>query len=371
MYDILIIGGGLAGLINAIQLSKRNFKVMVVEKKAYPFDKVCGEYISNEVVPFLKSINAFPEALKPPSISRFQISAISGEAKTILLPLGGFGMSRYVFDEFLFKKALESGAEFMQKCTVQDVQYQNGFFKIKLREGGELEARIVIGSFGKRSEVDKKLDREFIRKSSPYIGVKYHIKYDFPRDMVALHNFKDGYCGLSAIEGGKTNLCYLSRRENLRNNGTIKDMETAVLSKNRLLKSIFENAEFLSSKPEVINEISFSKKKAVEHHILMSGDSAGLISPLCGNGMAMAIHSAHILSRLIVKHLSGGTFNRQSLEEEYSSKWNQLFSRRLWIGRNTQKLFGSSLSSSILVGIVGKYPRIAEWIIRQTHGDPF
>ena len=60
-FDVIIIGGGLAGLCNAIHLSKFNKKVLLVEKNEYPKHKVCGEYISNEVLPYLDffEINLF------------------------------------------------------------------------------------------------------------------------------------------------------------------------------------------------------------------------------------------------------------------------------------------------------------------------
>ncbi|MCU0471065.1 MAG: FAD-binding protein, partial [Arcicella sp.] len=56
MYDIIITGGGLAGLVSSIILAKAGKSVLVIEKKKYPFHRVCGEYISNETRPFLTSI---------------------------------------------------------------------------------------------------------------------------------------------------------------------------------------------------------------------------------------------------------------------------------------------------------------------------
>src|SRR5690606_28139952 len=152
------------------------------------------------------------------------------------------------------------------------------------------------------SNLDRQLNRKFFFKRSPYIGVKYHIRTDFPSDLIALHNFKDGYCGISKIEDDQYCLCYLSSRSNLKDHGNIKEMEENVLFRNNNLKYIFENSDFLYNKSEVINEICFEKKEAVYDHLLFCGDAAGMISPLCGNGMAMAIHSAKILSELISRH---------------------------------------------------------------------
>jgi flavin-dependent dehydrogenase len=371
MYDILIVGGGLAGLINSILLSGAGLKVLLIEKKTYPFDKVCGEYISNEVVPFLHSINAFPSGLEPENIKRFQLSSVAGASVILDLPQGGFGISRYSFDHFLFEKAQLAGAEFLLETIVQDIVYEEDCFNVTCRDGKVIPAKIVIGSYGKRSGLDKSLNRQFFFKRSPYLGVKYHVKMDFPRDLVSLHNFKGGYCGLAAIEGGKTNLCYLSETKNLKTYGNIKTMEEELLCKNPFLKETFSNCEFISEKPEVINEISFDPKSTVEQHVLMSGDAAGLISPLCGNGMAMAIHSAKILSQLIIRFYKTRNFNREALEKAYTKEWSSYFAWRLWVGRNTQKLFGASLSSTALVEISKKYPLVTRWIIKQTHGRSF
>ena len=63
--DILLIGGGLAGLAAALDLAQRGHRVVVVERKQYPFHKVCGEYVSNEVLPYLRRLRADPAVLAP------------------------------------------------------------------------------------------------------------------------------------------------------------------------------------------------------------------------------------------------------------------------------------------------------------------
>jgi hypothetical protein len=47
-------------------------------------------------------------------------------------------------------------------------------------------------------------------------------------------------------------------------------------------------AEFINTVPYTISQISFEKKTRIEKHMLMLGDAAGMITPLCGNGMSMA-----------------------------------------------------------------------------------
>jgi flavin-dependent dehydrogenase len=102
----------------------------------------------------------------------------------------------------------------------------------------------------------------------------------------------------------------------------------------------------------------------------MTGDSAGMITPLCGNGMAMAIHSAKIASELVLEFCNNRV-KRTELEREYTHKWNLLFARRLWAGRQIQKLFGAEWTSNLAVNLVSRVKPVAGWLVKQTHGDAF
>ena len=370
MSQVVVIGGGLAGLVSSILLSRSGLATTLIERKQYPFHRVCGEYISNEVVPFLKAHDLYPNVEGIGQVSRFTLTSVNGNEARLALDLGGFGISRYVLDHFLYEQALASGVKFLN-ATVDSVTFKNDRFEV-IAGRDTLEPTVVIGAFGKRSKIDKALDRDFIKKRSPYIGVKYHIRYDrHPDDTVALHNFRGGYCGISRIEDGKYNLCYLSERTNLRDHGQVNKMEEEVLAQNPYLKDIFERAEFLFDKPEVINEISFETKQPVEHNILMCGDSAGMITPLCGNGMAIAIHSAKLAAKTVSHHLTNGKFSRNAMEAEYIKKWNALFKTRLRTGRQIQRLFGAEWVSNTAVEICKKARPLATYLMKQTHGKPF
>ncbi len=371
MKQIVIIGGGLAGLVNSILLARNGIAVTLYEKKQYPFHKVCGEYVSNEVVPFLQRAGLYPNGVELPKISQFQFTSTKGKSLEMALDLGGFGISRYLLDDFLKQKALQAGAEIREKTSVSDVSFHQDHFRIKLSNQDEIACKLVIGAYGKRSTIDQKMNRSFTRKRSPFIGVKYHIKTDFAKDKIALHNFEKGYCGISAIEDEKFNLCYLGSRDKLREHGSIQAYEETVVKQNPFLREIFKNADFLFDKPEVINEFSFKAKSPVEDHVLMSGDTAGLITPLCGNGMAMAIHSAEILSDIVLKNHTEGNFDRQAIEAEYTQRWNKTFRQRLWVGRKTQLLFGSKMTSELAVNTMQAVPFIARAIMKGTHGSSF
>lgn len=367
-HEVLIVGGGLAGLVSALLLVQEGHVVTVVEKKVYPFHRVCGEYVSNEVLDFLKRNGMYPVGLELPNIDTFEFSDTQGSSVRLPLDLGGFGISRFVLDEWLYRLACQRGVHFLTGTSVTGLQFvaKEELFQVELSDFQVLQVPYVLGAFGKRSKLDQVLERPFFSKRSPYIGVKYHVLAEGSSNTVALHNFQGGYCGFNAIEDGKFNLCYLGSREQLRAYGSIPEMEQAVLWKNPLLKRIFQESDFLWEKPEVITEINFERKLPVENHLLLLGDAAGLITPLCGNGMAMAMHSA----LLVTEALREGK-TRQEVEEHYSRRWNALFYQRLGVGRAIQGLFGSGRGSVIARNLIAHVPFVARTLLKNTHGQPF
>jgi flavin-dependent dehydrogenase len=366
--DVVIIGGGLAGLAGAIHLSQNGLRVTLVEKSGYPRHKVCGEYISNEILPYLKWLDADVSQLQPAMINNFEFTTRSGKIAKAKLPLGGFGISRYTLDNFLYQKAVASGC-IVLKETVTDVAFIDDTFTITT-SNQVLSAKIVLGAYGKRSNIDQVMSRDFISKKSPWLAIKSHYSGNFPDSVVALHNFKGGYCGVSKVENNVINICYLADYATFKKYKNIEDYQYSILYKNRHLKYILENATPLFDKPLTISQISFNKKLPVENHILMIGDTAGLIHPLCGNGMAMALHSAKIASELVLEYNSGKLPSRKALEEKYAQQWKKHFGKRMFMGRILAKLIRNELVTNVLVSIIVALRGLLSLIIKQTHGKP-
>lgn len=364
--DVIIIGGGLAGLTGAIHLSKIGFRVTVIEKNTYPKHKVCGEYISNEVLPYLNWLDFDLENLNPTHIESLHFSSESGKSLRTKLPLGGVGVSRYTLDRALYLKAIS------QKCAVledqvNEVDFKDDVFTVHLTSGTIITSSVVLGAFGKRSTLDQKMGRNFFHKKSPWLAVKSHYKGHFPDNVVGLHNFKGGYCGVSKVENDYLNICYLTNFESFRNYKNIEEFQEKVVSQNPHLKDILQNAEAVFEKPLTISQISFEQKKNVENHILMIGDTAGLIHPLCGNGMAMAIHSAKLASESVSDFLYQKT-SRAEMEKNYQQLWEKNFRNRLFYGRYLGKILEHCALSEILIKMITFIPFILPLIIKKTHG---
>jgi flavin-dependent dehydrogenase len=373
-YDLAIVGGGLAGLTLSIQIAKAGHKVILFEKEKYPFHRVCGEYISLESWDFLESLGVDLRSLNVSYIKKLRVSDFNGNSFEQELPLGGFGISRYKLDHVLAEIAKRSGVTIYEQTRVNDVHFEEKVFAIESSQGN-FRAKILAAGYGKRSNLDIKWKRPFIlakkNKLNNYIGIKYHVRYTFPDDLIALHNFKRGYCGISKVEGDRYCLCYLTNADNLQNSGNdIKTMEKTILSANPHLKKIFEESEMLMSEPVIISQISFDKKTSLEDHVLMIGDAAGMITPLCGNGMSMAMHASKIAAEQISNFLEG-TISRKSMEENYAEKWNNLFASRLRTGRMLQRLFDSQWLTTLMIRLGRLFPGLIRALIKRTHGEPF
>jgi len=373
-FAVAVIGGGLAGLSLSILLSKAGYKTILFEKEKYPFHKVCGEYISLESWKFVESLGLDISELNLPIIKKLMVSSPDGNFIKANLDLGGFGVSRYFLDNRLKELAIENGVTVCEETKVNEVIFNEEKFTVQYNRGAVV-ASIVAGTFGKRSNLDVKWKRDFIKqknnKLNNFIGVKYHIKTVFPADTIALHNFKNGYCGISKVEEDQYCLCYLTTAQNLKDNGnSIKEMEKNVLYKNPFLKKIFSESEFLFQEPVTISQISFDKKSQIENHVLMLGDAAGMITPLCGNGMSIAFHAAKIGFKNIDLFLKE-KISRKQMENRYANEWQKQFGKRLRNGRTIQALFGKEKLTDLFIKAIKRFPFIIKKLIKATHGNSF
>jgi len=267
----------------------------------------------------------------------------------------------------LVKKAHLNGVQIL-KDTVDSIHFKKDSFTITTKSSGVFQSKITIGAFGKRSSLDQKMKRKFIQKKSPYLAVKIHVKGVFPENLVALHNFKGGYCGVSKVEDNAINVCYITEYRSFKKHKNITDFQEQVVFKNKHLRKIFKETSPVFEKPLTISQVSFQTKNPVEDHIIMCGDTAGMIHPLCGNGMGMAISSAQLASIRILQFLNGEIKTREGLEKQYLRDWNKEFKIRLKAGHFIAWLFRNQTISQIAYSILKRIPSLLPKMIKFTHG---
>jgi len=365
--DVIVAGGGLAGLTSAIHLSAFGFKVVIVDKDPYPRHKVCGEFVSNEVSSYLDSLGIRFKALSTIPINKLKIST-SSKTINFPLPLGGFGISRYSFDYALLQKALQQGCTLIED-TVLKISFSANRFQVSTAANGTLEAGWVLGAYGKRSVLDVNPIQSNPKTQTAWLAVKAHYRGKSPGDEVSLNFFKGGYCGVSAIEDELINVCYIASYSEFKKYRDLKTFQQEVLCQNPMLKQLFDTAQPVF-RELAIGQVSFEEKECVSEHVLMIGDSAGLIHPLCGNGMAMAIHAAKMAAEAIiaVQKRKIDLKVRSSAEEQYERAWKRAFWWRLRAGRCFTQVSNMPAVANILLESINRYAGLGPFCARQTHG---
>jgi flavin-dependent dehydrogenase len=375
-YEVAIIGGGLAGLCASIQLAKKGHSVVLYEKNHFPFHKVCGEYISLESREFLKGLGFDASEHALPQIERFSLTNQNGKKLDLKLPLGAFGVSRHYIDDKLADLSLENGVVLLQGTEVTEVEFfeEPGLFKVHTKTG-DLVFKQVLGSYGKRSKLDKKSKRPFIEKikdpKNNFVGVKYHVKSPIEQDKIELHLFEEGYAGISRVEDEKTCFCYLTTANLLkRSGGDIAAMEEQFLRANPHLNEHFNSFEKLWDEPLTISNIEFGPKEQVHEHMMMLGDAAGMITPLTGNGMSMALHASKLAAEQVDLFLKG-KITREQMETHYTKNWQSHFGKRVKRARKYQSMFFNQHLVSNVMSLAKVLPFVGKAMVKSTHGKSF
>ena len=143
-------------------------------------------------------------------------------------------------------------------------------------------------------------------------------------------------------------------------------MEEQILSENAYLKE-YLSFKKLYNQPEVISQVNFSNKEVIEDHAFMLGDAAGLIVPLCGNGMSMALNAAYGFSQLSELFFDKA-ISRSQLESQYQKWWKKEFALRLKAGRVLQSLFYKPSLSNPTLRLLNRFPKATDAIVGLTHG---
>lgn len=368
MKDVAIIGGGLAGLTAGLIANRMGHSVILYEKKGYPFHKVCGEYLSLESEPILRWLGLPIEEWKLPVLTQFRITHPNGKEFNAQLPLGGFGISRFTLDHFLQTKLMKEGGIVLDNSRVTSVSKLGDKHQIisDHPEFSGLHSRLVFTAAGRNRPSFPAL-QETRQTGKRYVGVKLHVSADIPANQIELHHFPGGYCGISAIENDGYCLCYLIDEELIKNcRGNLEETEQRYLYQNPTLKRYFTQFPKLTERVSTAG-VFFSKRSVHADGMLFLGDTAGMIPPLAGNGMSMAIHSATIAANLAHRHFIGN-LDRNEIGLRYESEWNSAFSSRLRMARTLQSIMEKPGMTAFSMAAFQAFPGLFRLAVSQTHG---
>jgi flavin-dependent dehydrogenase len=377
-FDAAIVGGGPAGCSAAITLAQSGAKVLLVEAKTYPHAKLCGEFLSPECAMFLDDLGVAARLREqgPAAIEWVRISAPNGATWQTRLPGTAWGLSRKSLDAALARQARAVGVTLWEGTQVTRIcgDLKRGF-ELEARSGAQrwgVQAGLVVGAYGKRASLDRVLERHFLQTNQPYVAIKSHFRGPPLDQGIELHGFPDGYCGLSEIESGIQNVCLLVRqplfkRVSAGRPNPIDGFLGWMRDQNPHLEGWFEQAERVSQSWLSMAQVPFVKKRLLVNDLLMVGDAAGLIAPLAGDGIAMALEGGRLAAQLGGRYLGGG-MSAQALRQAYPATWRRTFAARLRLGRWLQTLMLRPYLLATGLGIFNALPGLGSYLVRRTRG---
>ena len=357
--DVAIIGAGPAGSTLAALLAKRGVRVALFDRDAFPRDKLCGEFLSYDALPVLAPLGVL-DAIDAAGAPRIERCRVIGSKRTyeFALPHTARGVSRMFFDDLLLRTAASNGAQRFDGQTVTSLD--------------EIRATVIVGAWGRWGRFDQQLQRGFVRdRSHRNFGFKRHYLAASPRrDSIDLYSFSRGYLGVNAVEGGITNICGLVHASRLSGHkGRWDSFIETIRAEERQLEALYATHEpaqdgYLSSEPVI-----FRARSAVEGGVFMIGDASGVIDPLTGNGMAMAIQSALLAAPMLLRLVETPAL-RTRLENEYRRAHHAFFAPRIAWSRVVAKLLSRPRLLDAAMAAV-RSPRAGETFLRRTraHAD--
>lgn len=402
-YDVAIIGGGPAGSAAAIRLARAGHSVLLLEAKPIPHDKLCGEFLSPECKSLLAQLGLSEKilTLHPKPIYAARLIAADGTQWSAPWPSEAWGLSRYQLDAALVNAACECGAVVhdTEKCVNICGDLQRGFDisarHIHSSAGETYRARVAISAHGKRSTLDRALHRNFLGRAYPLFGMKRHFHGPPLPTGVVLHGFAGGYCGLAEIERGVINLCFLADEKMFRGihphpsplphreratarpsprrgegMGVRGDHPTTkflshLAAANPSLGEWLRAAEPIDEQWLSVGALAFGARGATSDDILMVGDAAGLMAPLAGDGIAMALRSGQMCAAQVQKFLQGQSL-AATLKANYARAWNAEFLPRIRLAGMLQSLALRSTFMHAMLRLFQQMPSIGQWMVKHT-----
>jgi flavin-dependent dehydrogenase len=319
--QVVIIGAGPAGSTLAALLASRGVRVALFDKETFPRDKLCGEFLSYDALPILGPLGVLDaiDGAGAPRIERCRV--IGARTYEFDFPHPARGVSRLFFDDLLVRTAVALGA------------------KIRIETVAELpKATVIVGAWGRWGRFDQQLSRSFVNVRDRNFGFKRHYRGAHANGTIDLYSFAQGYLGVNAIEGNLTNICGLVHATRLAGHkGRWDAFIEQLRAEEPRLEELYARHEpaqehFLSSEPVI-----FRARSAVEGGVFMIGDASGVIDPLTGNGMAMAIQSALLAAPRILRLLEIPS-RRGDIEREYRQVHRKFFAPRIAWSRRVAAL---------------------------------
>jgi flavin-dependent dehydrogenase len=373
-FDVIIGGGGPAGSSAAIQLARSGLHVLLVEQKKFPRPKLCGEFISPECRQHFQKLGV-ADAMTchgPSMLTETVFYSARGQHVTVPSRwFGGpaaLGLSRAVMDDVLLRRAQVCGVNVLEGATINEpILNHNEVLGVRLKVDGhdrECRAPITIDATGRARILTRKLNTSEPRSRPRLIAFKVHLRNTrVTPNACEIYFYPDGYGGLSTIEGGVSNLCFITSAEQVKRHHSDPEvvMRETVMKNRRAaytLESAQAESEWLSASWERFGRQRPSPAKG----LLAIGDSAAFIDPFTGSGMLMAFESGELAAETIIRHRN----ELAAVGSEYAAEYVRKFESRLRICGLLRRAAFKPRLASLGIAIFGASEQLKSKIVRAT-----
>ncbi|MDN4523714.1 FAD-dependent oxidoreductase [Fictibacillus fluitans] len=330
VYQVVIIGGGVAGLTLGLKLARSNVDTLVVEKQSKASHLYKGELLQPKSLSHFDRLEILPLILDHcyvlPEIEFIEMNRENGR----LLPQTNNVFSYEILDP-PYNYACMIDHEKLKSIILKEAQsyptfhYMNQakFLSFKdeqtalVESGGEkqeIRGAIFVGAEGRGSRVAREMGVSY--KEYAYNHQFLTVSFPRPPDLTKAEMFswQNRFLGLFPLPDGRVRTVLLIKP------GELKEM------KNIGLSSFYEAyTDFLPSLKGYVDQIDSWNKiqlmipfrhhasRYVKQNKILIGDAAHTVHPMAGEGMNMAIQDADILGELLVYLISGNNLTQKEL----------------------------------------------------------
>ena len=380
-YDVIVAGGGPAGASAAIHLAKADLKVLLIEQKSFPRAKLCGEFISPECISHFEELGVALDMVSSQPAQILETVFYSRRGRKIVVPsrwFGGtaLGLSRAVMDHHLLQRAKVLGVVVLENSTVSDVVEDSlGVKGVTVKSvGGEREYRaaLVVDATGRSRVLARKTGS--VQSVKPnLVAFKAHLAGTRATVTACeIYSYPGGYGGLSTVENGRSNLCFIieaSRVRRAHSDPLTVIRENVML--NRRAALTLEHATVETEWLSVALESFGRRQPSPTCGLLAIGDSAAFIDPFTGSGMLMALESGKLVAEQIVRQQD--KLNERdgidSLCESYTRAYARTFESRLRVCSLLRRVAFRPLLAQLAISAFSCSDRFRGWLARSTHSS--